>query len=205
MGLSAAFISIFFLKEPKRTINRPLKINEKLSKKEQMRTLIKPLYVIPFIVIFIATFGLASFESLLSLFVDVKFGFTAKDIAIMVMGGGLFGAIAQLFLFDRMARKIGEISIIFYCFVLSAALTFIMTFVNSYLAVVLTTFVLFVGFDLFRPAITTYLSKIAGDEQGFVGGMNSMFTSIGNIVGPILGVLYLIKILIIPIILRLLS
>ena len=187
MGLTAAFISIFFLKEPKRTINKPLKTNEKLSKKEQMRTLIKPLYVIPFIVIFIATFGLASFESLLSLFVDVKFGFTAKDIAIMVMGGGLFGAIAQLFLFDRMARKIGEISIIFYCFVLSAAMTFIMTLVNSYLAVVLTTFVLFVGFDLFRPAITTYLSKIAGDEQGFVGGMNSMFTSIGNIVGPILG------------------
>ena len=64
-----------------------------------MRKLIKPLYVIPFIVIFIATFGLASFESLLSLFVDVKFGFTAKDIAIIVMGGGLFGAIAQLFLF----------------------------------------------------------------------------------------------------------
>ena len=59
MGLTAAFISIFFLKEPKRTINKPLKTNEKLSKKEQMRALIKPLYVIPFIVIFIATFGLA--------------------------------------------------------------------------------------------------------------------------------------------------
>lgn len=38
-----------------------------------------------------------------------------------------------------------------------------------------------------RPAITSYLSKVAGDEQGFVGGMNSMFTSIGNIFGPIIG------------------
>ncbi len=47
--------------------------------------------------------------------------------------------------------------------------------------------VVFVGFDLMRPAVTTYLSKIAGDEQGFVGGMNSMFTSIGNILGPIVG------------------
>ncbi len=38
-----------------------------------------------------------------------------------------------------------------------------------------------------RPAVTTYLSKIAGDEQGFVGGMNSMFTSIGNVIGPVIG------------------
>jgi len=49
------------------------------------------------------------------------------------------------------------------------------------------TMVVFVGFDLMRPAVTTYLSKIAGNEQGFVGGMNSMFTSIGNILGPIIG------------------
>lgn len=43
------------------------------------------------------------------------------------------------------------------------------------------------GFDLFRPAITSYLSNIAGNEQGFVGGMNSMFTSLANISGPIIG------------------
>ncbi|MFB9759356.1 MFS transporter [Ectobacillus funiculus] len=43
------------------------------------------------------------------------------------------------------------------------------------------------GFDLFRPAVTSYLSNIAGNEQGFVGGMNSMFTSLANISGPILG------------------
>ena len=40
---------------------------------------------------------------------------------------------------------------------------------------------------MIRPAVTSYLSKIAGNEQGFVGGMNSTFTSIGNIFGPIVG------------------
>ncbi len=45
----------------------------------------------------------------------------------------------------------------------------------------------FIGFDLIRPAITSYLSKHAGNEQGFVGGMNSMFTSLGNIMGPMIG------------------
>lgn len=51
----------------------------------------------------------------------------------------------------------------------------------------LVTTLAFIGFDLFRPAVTSYLSKIAGNEQGFVGGMNSMFTSMGNIFGPIIG------------------
>lgn len=62
-----------------------------------------------------------------------------------------------------------------------------MTVVSSYFAILLVTCIVFVGFDLFRPAVTSYLSKIAGNEQGFVGGMNSMFTSLANIFGPILG------------------
>ncbi len=49
------------------------------------------------------------------------------------------------------------------------------------------TIFVFIGFDLMRPAVTSYLSKVAGDEQGFVSGMNSMFTSFGNVLGPIVG------------------
>ncbi len=62
-----------------------------------------------------------------------------------------------------------------------------MTMVHSYWFILLVTITVFVGFDLFRPAVTSYLSNIAGNEQGFVGGMNSMFTSLANISGPILG------------------
>ena len=43
------------------------------------------------------------------------------------------------------------------------------------------------AFDLLRPAITTLLSKIAGENQGFIGGMNSTYTSLGNIIGPATG------------------
>ena len=49
------------------------------------------------------------------------------------------------------------------------------------------TFTVFIGFDLIRPAVTTYLSRIAGKDQGFVGGMNSFFTSLANVFGPIVG------------------
>ena len=50
---------------------------------------------------------------------------------------------------------------------------------------------LFLCFDILRPALTTFLSRMAGSEQGYVAGMNSAYTSLGNIVGPaIAGILF---------------
>lgn len=184
-GAAAAIISLFFLKEPARKeIEQKA---EKLSIKTSFHKIFHPMYAAAFALILIFSFGLASFESLFSLFVDHKFGLTPKDIAIIVMGGGLLGAIAQLFLFDRLTKRMGEITLTRYCLVVSVILTLATTAANSYIEIMVISCILFIGFDLIRPALTTYLSKIAGDEQGFVGGMNSMFTSIGNIFGPILG------------------
>lgn len=184
----AAVLSILFLKEPERVHINEL-TNEESSKlgPSGLRKIFTPIYFIAFSLIFLSTFGLASFESLFSLFVDHKFSFTATDIAIIVTGGGLVGALAQVLLFDPLTRGIGEINLTRYCFILSAILVYSMTIVESYLPVLLLSCFVFIGFDLIRPAITTYLSKISGDEQGFVGGMNSMFTSLGNIIGPIIG------------------
>lgn len=182
LALVAAIFSIMMLREPERQANA----NDENGKPGLSR-IFAPMYFIAFIVIFLSSFGLASFESIFSLFVDHKFSFTPKDIAIIITGGGLLGAIAQVALFDRLTKYMGEIRLILFCLIFSATLVFMMTVVNTYMHVLFVTIIIFVGFDLIRPAVTSYLSKIAGDEQGFVGGMNSMFTSIGNIFGPILG------------------
>ena len=42
-------------------------------------------------------------------------------------------------------------------------------------------------FDVLRPAITTLLSHVNEAQQGLINGLNMSLTSIGNIVGPILG------------------
>ena len=49
----------------------------------------------------------------------------------------------------------------------------------------LISFIVFIGFDMIRPAITNYFSNIAGNRQGFAGGLNSTFTSMGNFIGPL--------------------
>lgn len=184
LGIMAAIFSSIVLTETKRNHQE---IDTMESRHSGLKSILLPMYLMPFLLIFIASFGLAAFESFFSLFVDHKFGFTPKDIAIIITGGAIVGAIAQLLLFEKLTNIWGEIKLIRYSLILSAVLVFSMTVIHSYLSILLTTFMLFVGFDLFRPAVTSHLSKIAGNEQGFVGGMNSMFTSLANIVGPILG------------------
>nr|WP_279577003.1 MFS transporter [Planococcus ruber] len=182
-GLFATILSLITLKEPARNDE----YDDQPIQKSGFGRIFAPMYFIAFMVILISSFGLASFESLFALFVDHKFGFTAKDIAIVISLGAIVGVIVQVGLFDRLTRWIGEISLIRYSLIISTALVLVLTYVTSYWAILLVTMTVFTGFDLMRPAVTTYLSRIAGNEQGFVGGMNSMFTSIGNIIGPIIG------------------
>ncbi|WP_214808077.1 MFS transporter [Exiguobacterium sp. s102] len=182
-GMIAMILSVFTLREPERHYADAPTIKQAAG----FSKVFSPLYFVAFLVLLISSFGLASFESLFALFVDRKFGFTAKDIALAISLGAIVGVVVQVGLFDRLTRWFGEIRLIRYSLIVSTALVLVMTYVTSYFAIILVTMVVFVGFDLMRPAVTTYLSKIAGDEQGFVGGMNSMFTSVGNILGPIAG------------------
>ncbi|PEL14400.1 multidrug efflux MFS transporter NorA [Bacillus sp. AFS017336] len=183
LAILAGVLSITILPEPERNQENI----EVTGEKPGLKRIFAPMYFISFMVLLISQFGLSAFESLFSLFTNHKFGFTPKDIAIMITGGGIIGAIAQIALFDRLTKWIGEIGLVRYSLILSTILVFLMTVVNSYFTILLVTITVFLGFDLMRPAVTTYLSKIAGNEQGFVGGMNSMFTSIGNVIGPIIG------------------
>ena len=185
LGVIAGILSIILLSEPERPA--AIQKTERSELKVGVKRVLEPMYLIAFVLIFIASFGLAAFESFFSLFTDHKFNFKPSDIAIVITGGAIFGAISQVALFDRLTRAWGEVKLIRYSLILSAVLVFLMTIVSSYISILLVTFIVFVGFDLFRPAVTSYLSNIAEGEQGFVGGMNSMFTSLANILGPILG------------------
>ena len=183
LALVAAIFTVTLLEEPKRQRVEDV-VGEEMT---GMSRMFSAKFFVPFMVILVSTIGLVAFESTFSLFVDHKFGFAPRDIAIVIMGGGIVGAIAQIILFDPLTRWLGEIRVTRISFLVSAVLAYCMTIVHTYFLILLVTMFIFIGFDLIRPAVTSYLSKIAANEQGFVGGMNSMFTSIGNIIGPIIG------------------
>lgn len=185
LGVVAAILSLVLLKEPER-LEEPEQELEGAGQ-NSLSKIFMPKFLIAFIVIFVASFGLAAFESFFALFVDHKFAFTPTDIAIAITGGATIGAICQILLFDRLMKGLGEINLVRISLILSAVLVLAVTVVSSYWMIMLVLFTVFIGFDLIRPAVTTYLSRIAGNDQGFVGGMNSFFTSLANVLGPIIG------------------
>ncbi|RKF48188.1 multidrug MFS transporter [Bacillus wiedmannii] len=186
-GAFSVVFSFLLLKEPNEFEEKNEQKEMEKKGNKYFRQIFHPMYIIAFLIIFISSFGLASFESILSLYVDHKFNFSPKEIAGVVSISSIIGMMGQIFFFEHLTKKIGEIALIRYSLALAAIFIFLMTVANSYVTILLTSLLLFVGFDFIRPSVTTYLSKIAGNQQGFVGGMNSMFTSIGNIGGPIVG------------------
>src|SRR5699024_12353097 len=95
VALIAAIISFLYLQEPQR--RKEALIKEKTS---GLKRVFNPLYFIAFIIIFIASLGLSAFDSLFSLFVDLKFGFTQKYIVYNISGVGLVMVIALVDYFD---------------------------------------------------------------------------------------------------------
>lgn len=186
LGGVAAILSIILLREPQRQIVEDAHTDASQTK-GGLRKILMPIFFIAFVVIFVSSFGLAAFESFFSLYVDHKFHFSPSDIAIAITGGAILGAVFQIVFFDKMMQAMGAIKLIRMMLIVSAVLVFLMTVVHAYWLIMAVTFTVFIGFDLIRPAVTTYLSTIAGNDQGFVGGMNSFFTSLANVFGPILG------------------
>ena len=198
IAILACIPSIFILKEEPSTKNRITDISANAQQTNfinDIKRSLNPRYFIAFMIVFVLAFGLSAYETIFSLFSDHKFGFTPKDIAAIISISSIFGLIFQIFMFGRMVDILGEKKLIQLCLITGAILAVVSTVISGFLAVLAVTCFIFLAFDLLRPALTTFLSKAAGKEQGFVAGMNSTYTSLGNIVGPMMsGILFDINI-----------
>ncbi|WP_054955121.1 MFS transporter [Paenibacillus dakarensis] len=188
-ALLTCISSIFILKEPltKEQLAEISQLKEDTNFITDLRRSFQPMYIIAFIIVFVLAFGLSAYETVFSMYSDEKFGFTPRDIATIITISSIFGVIVQVFLFGKMVNKLGEKRLIQICLIAGVIFAVMSTMMSSYLSVLAVTSCIFLAFDLLRPALTTYLSKTAEKEQGFVAGMNSTYTSLGNIIGPALG------------------
>lgn len=195
VGLTAVAFSAFMLEE---SMDTKIEVsNEKPEPmvKEIAQSFNKP-YFIPLVITLVMSFGLMAYESVLGLFVDNVFGATPKDIAVLVTSTGIISVIIQLFAVDWIVRKFGEAAVL-NIFLALAALGFLLSiFVPSYIMFFGVTMIIFLSTSILRPVLTTLISKLAGNEQGFAMGMNNAYMSIGNVLGPLLaGLLFDVHIL----------
>ncbi|MNK46525.1 Tetracycline resistance protein, class C [compost metagenome] len=148
-------------------------------------------YFLSLIIVFVMAFGLANYETVFGLFVDKKFSFTPNDIAFIITFGSISGAVVQATVFGWILNRFGEKNVISACLIVCSLFVLLTLWVNTYWMIVVVTFIVFLSIDILRPAISTQMSKLAEEQQGFVAGLNSAYTSLGNIIGPVIaGILF---------------
>ena len=180
-GILALILSIILIHNPKKATtagftNYQPELLSKINWK---------VFLTPIILTLVLAFGLSSFETLFPLYTADKAHYSPLDISIAITGGGIAGAVFQVFFFDKFMKYFSELNFITYSLVYSAIVLVALTITQSYWGIMIVSFIVFIGFDMIRPAITNYFSNIAGDRQGFAGGLNSTFTSMGNFIGPL--------------------
>lgn len=199
-GGVAAIVTLLVLPESKPT-SAPTPAASALSKTSasagepsfisQLLTSYKQPYFFSLIIVLVASFGLANYETVFGLYVDHRFGFTATDIAFIITFGSIAGAVVQVTIFGWILNRFGEQNVITWSLFIAGLFVLLMLLTNNYWMVFAVTFFLFLSVDILRPAIGTQISKMANDQQGYLAGLNSAFTSLGNILGPITaGVLF---------------
>lgn len=162
------------------------KDNPQKGSLKQIKAILTPALTTLFAMIFVASFGLAGFESIYSLFVNEVHHFDLDTIALVLTLNGIISLILQVFFFEKMVQKVGEIRLIRYSYLLSAVGTAIVIYDHSHWQLIIATLLVFEAFDLMRPAITTLLTKFGKNNQGLINGVNMSLTSVGNIVGPLI-------------------
>ncbi|KPV59901.1 multidrug transporter [Paenibacillus sp. A3] len=190
----SVLLSLLFLPETQSRESRQLARTAERKRDNLFKQLLSSFrapYFVLLLLVFMLTFGLMNFEAVISLYVDVKHGFTPKDISLMITLGALAGVFTQAVLFERLLRRFSERQILIAMFLLSAVMMLAVLVTKTYVSVFAVTILFFVATTIIRPAVNTLLSKMAGNEQGFVAGMNNAYMSLGTIAGPsIAGVLF---------------
>ncbi|WP_433620423.1 MFS transporter [Paenibacillus cellulositrophicus] len=198
VGLLAMICSMWMLPEPLSPEIRRLRQSVQGKKDNIFRQIglsVKSRYFILLLIVFAMTFGLTHFEAIFPLFVVQGYGFTTQQIAILLTVCSLIGTLNQVLLTDRITRRFGEKRVIVAMLLLSAFTLASLLFSGNYYYVMIITMLFFSFNNILRPTINTLLSKEAGEDQGFVAGMNNAYTSLGTIFGPLLaGILYEIHI-----------
>ncbi|ANE45059.1 multidrug transporter [Paenibacillus swuensis] len=163
--------------------SRESKVKKENILKQFAQSFKAPYFLLLFL-IFSLTFGLANFEAIFPLFVNEMYGFNTREISILITVGAVIGTVVQGVFIGKLITAFGEKRLINITFLLSAAALILMLLSGNFWYILILVSLFFSFTSVMRPAINTLLSKMAGNEQGFVAGMNNAYMSIGNIFGP---------------------
>ncbi|WP_335872033.1 MFS transporter [Bacillus sp. 2205SS5-2] len=138
------------------------------------------------ILVFIMSFGLANFQSIFSYYALKRYEYGPQEVGSIILIIGIIGTVVQGVVVGKMTKKFGEERVVTISLLISAFGFIIMTLAPSFVWILVTTSIFFIGNSMLRPSLNSLISKLAGNRQGMVMGLNNSFLSLGNVVGPLL-------------------
>ncbi|KGR88562.1 MFS transporter [Lysinibacillus boronitolerans] len=183
-AILASILSYFLLPSTKPNTAQKIQKQDNLAK--QMARSIHMPYFVMLIIMLVFSFGIANFQTTLSLFVTEKFNYTPVDIAIILVVGGAFGVVVQMFIITPLFNRFGEMKVVLVNLFIAAVAIFLILFVSGFALILVVATIFSTATTLIRPAVNTLISKLAEKEQGFAAGLNNAYMSLGNMIGPAL-------------------
>jgi Arabinose efflux permease len=188
LGLISTLLTIILpetLPIEKRTISKSEEKQESIIK--QLRRSFHMSYFKYLVLILVMTLGLVSYETVYSLYAEYKYGFTSQYISILITLGAAIGILTQVWLLDKAVTRFGEFKLIRFSLLLSSIALLLMIVKVNFIYLLAISSIFFAFNSFLRPTVNTLLSnETKSDEQGFVSGLNTTYTSMGNVIGPIM-------------------
>ncbi|KAF6576344.1 MFS transporter [Paenibacillus polymyxa] len=187
LGLVATLLSLYM---PETLPKEKRKTASQWVRREPIRNQIlnsfRTSYFRYLLLILIMTLGLMNYETVYALFVERKYGFDATKISMIITVGAIIGIVVQIWLLDYLIKRLGEMKLIRLSLIMTA-IALLLMIIKINLGYLLAVSALFFAFNAFlRPTVSTMIANSAGDRQGYAAGLNTTYTSLGNILGPIL-------------------
>lgn len=183
----AVLISLFVLKETNKHIGQ-LEHKNVFNFKALGKDLGDKNLIYLLSILFLYTTAFTMFTYSFQPFAIKNLHLDVAHISLIFTGIGIVGIITQALIFPKLSKKINIRILYLVSLILVAVIFFILSFSKSFVFFV-TTLMLMALFNSFvNPLSQTFLSKSADDKsQGSIQGIGSTFTSLGQILGPILG------------------
>ncbi len=149
-----------------------------------------------FLVAFFSTFSFAGWEVIFPLFIEEGWDYGEREMGWMFMIMGAIVAPIQGALLGRLINRLGELRIILAGLLLNAlgiallpSAFSIAPLASAFSFATLTVYITItgIGSQLIRPTNTSWISKQTQIGQGTAIGIMDAFSSLGRILGPLLG------------------
>lgn len=134
--------------------------------------------------IFLASFGLANFESVFGLYALEKFNYGTKEVGMILTVVGIVSTAGKVFT-GTLTRRWGDSLIIKVSLFAGAVGFLVLLSANTYITILLATGFFVLSKTFLRPSVLSLISKRTTIGQGKAMGLSNSFMNLGRIIGPI--------------------